>query len=561
MEHRTPEGSRTPGGASFADPVRHPETASPGVRTKRAFVLLLLTLVLPGAAQIVAGDRRLGRRALKVTLTVWLLVIVALVLAFTNRVVLVNVVTHGWASFLLMVVLALLAVGWAFLFLNTLRIIRPPLLQRKVRPLVAGAMVALMVATSGGLAYGAYLLNVSRQTFGSIFASGPAFDPVDGRYNFLLMGGDAGEDRTGLRPDSISVFSVDAKTGETVTFSIPRNFQNAPFPEDSPLYEVFPDGYNCGDECIINSLYQTVTENYPDLYPEGTDPGAEAMMDAASGVLGLEVQAYVMVDMEGFSSFIDAMGGITINAGGWVPITSGEIPGTNRHYPPDGWIAPGTQKMDGYTALWYARSREFVTDYHRIARQQCVQQAMIAQLDPGTVLTRFQSIANAGSEIVETDIPQDQLGSFLDLALKAKSHPMERMTIGPPDFGTAADNFVTYPDFDQIHARVGEKLAAGSGTAAEAPAAEPEAAPGAAPEAPAPEQAPAAPEAEAEPAPAPDAGGSAADSEAADGTAITESPETGDPEVTEEYLQYLATIGDDASLAALLNNNGECSPG
>ncbi len=526
----------------LTDPVRNPQSAPSGARTKRAFILLLLTLVLPGSAQVVAGNRMLGRRALQVTFTAWALILAALVLAFTNRALLVNILTNGWASFVLMVVLALLAAGWAFLFLNTLRIIRPPLLERRVRPVVAGLLAVLMVGTSGGLAYGAYMLNVSRSAVGSIFSSGPSFDPVDGRYNFLLMGGDAGEDRTGLRPDSMSVISVDAKTGKSITFSLPRNFQNAPFPDDSPLASVYPDGYNCGDECILNSLYQTVVENHPDLYPESTDPGAEAMMDAASGILGLEVQAYVIVDMEGFSTLIDAMGGITINAGGWVPITAGEIPGTNRHYPPDGWIAPGTQKMDGYTALWYARSREFVTDYHRIARQQCVQQAMVAQLDPATLLTRFQAIASAGEQIVKTDIPQHQLGSFLDLALKAKGQPMERLTIGPPDFGTAADNFVTYPDFTLIQSRVADMISGQVAEPAEAPA-----------------EAPAAEE------PAPADGGDAGNSTdigtetgpADQGAAETEEQ----PEITEEYLQYLAEIQDDATLGALLNNNGACSPG
>ncbi|WP_091606735.1 LCP family protein [Arthrobacter koreensis] len=536
--------STAPGssGAVYTDPVRYPQSASPRLRSKRAFLLLFLTLVLPGSAQIVAGDRRLGRMALRITFLVWAALIAVAVVALTNRVLLVNIFTNSWASFLIMALLAALAVGWALLFINTFRIIRPPLLKRNVRPAVAGAMVLLMVLTSGSLAYGAWLLNVSRQTFDNIFASGPAFDPVDGRYNFLLLGGDAGADRTGLRPDSMSVFSVDADTGQIVTLSLPRNFQNAQFSADSPLWQVFPEGYSCGDECILNSLYPVVTEQYPELYPESEDPGAEAMMDAASGILGLEIQSYVIVDMEGFSSLIDAMGGVKIDVGGWVPITAGEIPGTNRHYPPDGWIAPGVQTMDGYTALWYARSREFVTDFHRIARQQCVQQAMVAQLDPATLLTRFQAIASAGEEVVHTDIPQDQLGSFVDLALKSKNHEVQRMTIGPPDFGTAADNFATYPDFDLIHSRVQEKLATSAAAAAgtaEEPAPEPVEDGAIGSSDPAEPEAPAAPAPVEAPAPAQPSG----------------------PEITEAYLQELARIGDTDTLAMLLDNNGSCSVG
>ncbi|WP_298253510.1 LCP family protein [uncultured Arthrobacter sp.] len=504
---------------SLTDPVRHPHSAAPRDRTKRAFLLLLMTLVLPGSAQIVAGDRRLGRRALRVTFTGWALVLLFLVLALTDRALVVGIVTHRWWSLALILVLLAVAVAWAVLFVNTLRLIRLPLLDRGVRPVVAATLALLMVLTSGSLAYGAYLLGVGRSTVGSIFSSGPAFDPVDGRYNFLLMGGDAGEDRTGRRPDSISVISVDAETGATVTFSIPRNFQNAPFPADSPLRDVYPDGYSCGDACIINSLYTEVTQNHADLYPDAADPGAAAMMDAASGVLGIEVQAYLLVDMNGFEQLIDAMGGIRIDAGGWVPITAAEIPGTDpvRHYPPDGWIAPGVQTLDGYHALWYARSREFVTDYHRISRQQCVQQAMIAQLDPATLLTRFQSIAAAGTQIVETDIAQDQLAGFVDLALEAQGQQTRRLTIGAPDFGTVAENFATYPDFDRIHARVDRMLAE-------------DVDPGAA-----------------GPLPLERAG-------------VVLPAQGTDSGLTEEYLQELATIGDDATLGELLADNGECSP-
>ncbi|VDR31501.1 Putative transcriptional regulator yvhJ [Arthrobacter agilis] len=513
------EERRTTG---LIDPVRYPESAPPAVRTKRAFVLLGLTLVLPGSAQVVAGDRRLGRRALRTTFGCWALVLLGLVAALTDRTLVVGVLTHRWWSLLLILALLGAALGWGMLFLNTLRLIRIPLLDRGARPVVAGTLALLMVLTSGSLAYGAYILGVGRSTVGSIFQSGPAFDPVDGRYNFLLMGGDAGEDRTGRRPDSISVISVDATTGSTVTFSIPRNFQNAPFSEDSPLWEVYPDGYNCGDPCIINSLYPEVAQNYADLYPDSADPGAEAMMDAASGILGIEVQAYLLVDMAGFEQLVNAMGGIRIDAGGWVPITAGEIPGTDpiRHYPPDGWIKPGVQTLDGYHALWYARSREFVTDYHRIARQQCVQQAMIAQLDPATVLTRFQSIAAAGTQIVETDIPQDQLGSFVDLGLKAQGQETRRLTIGPPDFGTPADNFVTYPDFDVIHSRVQDMFADGGADPSSAGVLPLERA----------------------------------------GLVVHVPAQTTDDGITEEYLQELATIGDDLTLGDLLADNGECSP-
>src|SRR5699024_3951154 len=132
-------------------------------------------------------------------------------------------------------------------------------------------LVALLTITSGGTGYGAFFLNASTSSISSIFGSGPAVTKADGRYNVLILGADAGEGRTGLRPDSISVASINASTGKIVLFSIPRNLQNAQFAADSPLWDVYPDGYSCGDECIVTSLYTDVQQNHQELYPRSEE--------------------------------------------------------------------------------------------------------------------------------------------------------------------------------------------------------------------------------------------------------------------------------------------------
>jgi LCP family protein required for cell wall assembly len=532
----------------LTDPVRYPQAAASSLRTKRALILIVLTVFLPGSAQVVAGSRRLGRAALRITFTVWLLALAALVAVLLNRGMVLNLVTNPLSSLGFVIVLVALAVGWAFMFLNTLRIIRPGLLAPGVRVLIGILLVVLMVATSGTLAYAAYVINVGRNAISDIFvASGPGMDPVDGRYNFLVMGGDAGADRVGRRPDSIVVVSVDAKSGQAVTISIPRNLQNAQFTADSPLNAVYPDGYNCGDNCIINFLYTDVTEHYADLYPGKTDPGAAAMMDAAGGTLGLKIQGYVLVDMEGFSNLIDALGGVKINAGGWVPISGAAIGDTGLHVPPNGWIAPGEQTLDGFHALWYARSREFVTDYARSQRQQCIQQALLKQMDPATVLTKFESIANAGTKVMESDIPSAQLGSFVDLALKSKQYPLSRLTIGPPDFDI---NFPTYPDFDQIHARVQERIAAAS---ANAPAQDAGSGTGGA--------SGTGTDSGAAADGGTDAGGDATGQAGTGADPAEQAPATADPSITEDYLQRLAEQGNTSMLETLVGNNGTCTAG
>ncbi|TVU66943.1 LytR family transcriptional regulator [Paenarthrobacter nitroguajacolicus] len=534
--------TQTQPGSALTDPVRYPSGASAPVRTKRAFVLVLLTLFIPGSAQIVAGDRKLGRVALRVTLTVWALVLVTLLIALLNRTMLLSIFTHPVGSLVIIVVLVALALGWAYLFLNTLRIIRPALLAPGMRPIIAVVVAVSTVLASGSLGYIAYVLNVSRNAIGSIFNAGPAIDPVDGRYNFLMMGGDAGDDRTGRRPDSLSVISVDAKTGESAIISVPRNLQNAQFSEGSPMREVYPEGYNCGDECLINAVNTEVTNNYQDLYPGVADPGAQATLEAVSGTLGITVQAYVLVDMDGFAKLIDAMGGIRIKAGGWVPISGPVTDEANGiHGMPDGWIAAGDQHLDGFHALWYGRSREFVDDYARIARQQCVQQAMLKQLDPATLLTKFEDIANAGTKVVDSNISSNQLGSFVDLALKSKNQPVKRLTIGPPDFDAS---FSTVPDFDLIHSKVQEVLASSNTPkASDAVVSYDGAAAGAVMAA--------GPAAGAVPA-------SNLPSPSADFTPVTTTPD-GTP-ITVELLNGLKAQGDEQGIRDLVATNGQCAP-
>ncbi|WP_314192714.1 LCP family protein [uncultured Arthrobacter sp.] len=545
-----------PSQGPLTDPVRNPSSAAEPVRTKRAFLLILLTLLVPGSAQIVAGDRKIGRIALRVTLSAWLLVVLSLVLLFTNRTLLINIITNPVASLLIVLILAALAVGWLVLFVNTLRLIRPVLLPTRMRPAVVVALVLAMVVSSGSLGYAAYLLNVSRNAIGSIFAGGPAIDPVDGRYNFLMMGGDAGADRTGRRPDSLSVLSVDAKSGQTAIISVPRNLQNAQFSEGSPMRKIYPEGYNCGDECLINAINTEVTNEHKDLYPGVADPGAQATLEAVSGTLGITVQAYVLVDMDGFAKLIDAMGGIRIKAGGWVPISGDMIDEANGiHGMPLGWIPAGEQKLDGYHALWYGRSREFVDDYARIARQQCVQQAMLKQLDPATLLAKFEDIANAGTKVVDSNVSASQLGSFVDLAMKAKGQDIKRLTIGPPDFDAS---FSTVPDFDQIHDRVKKLLASASS----------ESSPAAAPGGPALEDTLVQPGSvpgrlSAAGAAGPLAGlpattPSPSPSSSSDFTPVTTTPE-GEP-ITEAMLNQFKREGNEQAIRDLVATNGQCAP-
>ena len=427
---------------TVASPVRYPDTSSRSTMTRRAWWLVGFNILLPGSAQLLAGDRRLGRFGVVATFVLWALAILGLVLFLVWPPAVYAVVTNVIGLTAIQVALVFYIVLWIVLTVDTLRLARLIRVAPAARWLVAGLAVIVLVGVGGTANYGVVVTGATRDAIATIFASGQAAEAVDGRYNVLLLGGDAGPDRLGLRPDSISVVSIEAATGKATMVGIPRNLERAPFSEGSPLYGPFPDGYDCGDECLISYLY-TYGEEHPDLYPdaeaEGSNPGIEAMRDAVEGTLGITLQYYVLIDMQGFSDLIDALGGIEITVAEELPIgiNGGPVVGT---------IEAGTQRMDGTTALWYARTRYNMTDYQRMERQREVQEAVIAQFEPANVLTKFQAVAQAGAQVVRSDVPQAALGYFVDLANKTRKLPIDKFELIP-----ANGVVVERPDFDAIH--------------------------------------------------------------------------------------------------------------
>ncbi|MBK9156557.1 MAG: LCP family protein [Micropruina sp.] len=88
--------------------------------------------------------------------------------------------------------------------------------------------------------------------------------------------------------------------------------------------------------------------------------------------------------------------------------------------------------LDGDLTLRFVRTRVQSTDYSRMIRQKCVMSAMLKQLSPTNVLSKFQEIVQAGKDIVETDVPSSQIGTLIDLASKAKNLPIASTAISPP---------------------------------------------------------------------------------------------------------------------------------
>jgi polyisoprenyl-teichoic acid--peptidoglycan teichoic acid transferase len=407
-----------------------------------------MTLVLPGSAQLAGGRRRLGRFALRVWLALWFLALLAGLLALIRPKTALSVLTSGPTLTAIQILIITLGLGWVALIVDAWRLAHPRELARSGQLVFSVLTLAVAFTIFGGFLAAASMVSVQHELTTTVFSGGGDQAAKHGRYNILLMGGDAGRDRVGLRPDSMTVATLNADTGRTVLISLPRNLQGVPFPSYSPLHDRFPHGFRCSDgSCMLNAIY-TYASAHRDLYPGVPNPGAQATKEAVEGATGLKINYWVLIDLQGFESLVDSVGGITMDVYRRVPIGGGSTKisgfvdaGKNRH-------------LTGHEALWFARSRADSSDYDRVLRQKCVMRAMLNQLDPITVLTKFNRIAAASREVVATDIPTSEVGTMIDLALKTKALPVSSAAMMPPLIDPSS------PDFDKMRRSVHRKIEA-----------------------------------------------------------------------------------------------------
>jgi LCP family protein required for cell wall assembly len=438
---------RSAGVRPTTHPLRNPESLSPAMRTRRGVTLLLMTLFVPGSAQVTAGNRRLGRIGLRIWFGVLALGLLLLVTYLFDRAFVIGLFARPSFLLLLIVALVVLALLWATLFVDAWRLGAPKLQTTAAKRGIAVLTALLVIGTAVPMLFAAKQASAGRTLVTKVFGGNHKSAVVAGRYNVLLLGGDAGQDRLGLRPDSMTLVSIDASSGRTVMFSFPRNMQNVPFPDTSPMHRAFPNGFNCGDSCLLNAVYTYATTHHG-LYPKSVkNPGAQATMDAVAAITGLKVNYFALIDLKGFQRLINAVGGVTIHVKTKVPI-GGE---TTRI---SGYIRPGTRHLTGYQALWYSRSRTGSSDYERMARQRCVMTAMLQQMSPQKLLLKFQGIASASGQVVSTSIPDSEIGTFVDLALKAKGQQVTSIQFVPPLI------VPKHPDFTQVRGLVTKAIAA-----------------------------------------------------------------------------------------------------
>ncbi|MEU9836524.1 LCP family protein [Streptosporangium sp. NPDC048047] len=413
-----------------------------------------LSAILPGAAHLRSGRRRIGYILLG-------LFAALLVAALVTGLTLTGNVGFFTRDSTLAGLVALTGVGalaWFLLVLFSYITLGPNRLKGRDQIISGVAAGVLCVSVMAPFGYAASSVLAVKDTANAIFQSQETANPTaapikaedpwagHSRVNFLLVGGDAAGNRTGVRTDSMTVASIDVASGNTVLFSLPRNLQHVRFRPGTPLAKRFPNGYmaELPNGGLLNEIWQYAEEN-PDLvHGKDGQRGPKALMETIGYTLNLKIDYYALINMYGFAHLVDAIGGLKIRVDHDIR--------WGGHFGTAGTIKAGHRTLSGEEALWYGRSRVDSDDFSRMSRQRCVIGAFAQQATPQVVLTNFIKIAQAAKKLATTNIPRELLDPLTELALKVKGAKITSLQFVPPEFYSGA------PDWAKIRTATARAL-------------------------------------------------------------------------------------------------------
>lgn len=269
----------------------------------------------------------------------------------------------------------------------------------------------------------------------STIAPGEPWNGTD-RLNILLIGADRREEGTTYLTDTMIVATIDPATKQIGMISLPRDTTGVPLPPSWAATSVYGSTY--GGK--INSLY-TAARGRSDLFPgNDTQRGYVALKGALSELYQLDIQYYIAVDLTGFKTVIDTLGGVIIDV---------QTPVSDPRYATDDgraavklYIPAGIQHMDGAEALSYARARHETSDFDRAERQQRVITSLRDQTDIGQLLEPgvLQRLLEAFKQEVKTDIPPELFPQLVTLGASVDLDARISLVLAEPTYST-----VCYP--------------------------------------------------------------------------------------------------------------------
>jgi len=200
--------------------------------------------------------------------------------------------------------------------------------------------------------------------------------PVPELINILLIGQDrrAGESRQ--RSDSMILCTINTKEKTLTMTSFMRDmYVQIPGYKDNRINA----SYAFGGMKLLNT---TLLENF-----------------------GVEVDANIEVDFNGFEEIVDAMGGVDID------MTRAEVAHLAEFYDYH-HLVPGINHLSGEEALAYSRIRYIDSDFQRTGRQRTVLNALIESIREANMV-QMLSLVEKALPLIKTDMTDNQIVEYV----------------------------------------------------------------------------------------------------------------------------------------------------
>ena len=243
-------------------------------------------------------------------------------------------------------------------------------------------------------------------------------DMPDGVINIVLLGTDKRPEWGNWRTDTIIVVSINPQAQSVGMLSIPRD-----------LWIRIP-GYGVGRINTVDFIGE-----WKDA--EGGGPGLLKRTIEAN--LGLPIQRYARINLEGFIKVIDALGGVTIDVDCPVHDAFLDEPLTGEEGLTPLDLDIGIHHLDGLTALRYARSRHSGTDFDRARRQQKLLRSLAEQNLNWDLVWKLPRLWETLGDAVQTDLTLPEMIQLASVGLQIQENRIKSRFI---DWGTT-ENWIT----------------------------------------------------------------------------------------------------------------------
>lgn len=216
--------------------------------------------------------------------------------------------------------------------------------------------------------------------------------------NILAIGSDARGDHYlyGLA-DVIRLVRVDFANARVAILEVPRDLW-VEIPEISDHYGI--------TQGKMNQAYLYGNKGFG--YYDGPGEGPGLLARTLNLNLGAQPDHYIAVNMITFENIVNAVGGIDV----YLP---DEISVRSKENPKGFAIPPGQHHIDGETALWIARIREYST-FSRAENQNIVLCALRKKILSPAIVPAMPELITTFQRYVQTDLSPEQLNQLACLA-------------------------------------------------------------------------------------------------------------------------------------------------